>query len=168
MITKIYFSGIYLLAFLLLGYKGHAQAPEKNILQVSGEVKEPLTITLAAIDTMEKSSVIVLDKTNQAHTYSGVLLATILKKAGVTLGAELKGKNLKKYVLLKAPDGYQVVFSLAEIDPAFSNKKIILATRINGELLGTGQGPFQIIVEGEKKKTRFIRQVNHIIIQSAS
>ncbi|QNF33083.1 molybdopterin-dependent oxidoreductase [Adhaeribacter swui] len=135
--------------------------------RVEGEVTTPLTLTLTDLDKMEKTTVQATDRQNKVHSYSGVLLATILKKAGATLGEELKGENLTKYLLLEASDGYQVLFSLAEVDEAFSDKKIILANRMDGSWLKADQGPFQIIVEGEKKKARHIRQVNRLQVYFA-
>jgi DMSO/TMAO reductase YedYZ molybdopterin-dependent catalytic subunit len=141
--------------------------PDSTSFRVEGEVKIPLALTATALDQMNKTTVVATDRQNKPHTYSGVLLATILQKAGATLGEELKGVNLTKYLLLTAADGYRVLFSLAEADPVFTDKKIILATRIDGALLNADQGPFQVIVEGEKKKARHIRRVNRLQVQSA-
>jgi len=73
-----------------------------------------------------------------------------------------------KYLLIEASDGYQVLFSLAEADPAYCEKKIILANKIDGALLSSDQGLFQIILEGEKRKARFIRQVTSITVKYAN
>jgi hypothetical protein len=45
----------------------------------------------------------------------------------VTLGEKRRGKELATYVVASATDGYQVVFSLAELDPAFIANDIIVA-----------------------------------------
>jgi len=50
--------------------------------------------------------------------YEGVWLTDILRQAGVPQGESLRGRALAGYVLAVAQDGYQVVFSLAELDPA--------------------------------------------------
>ncbi|RDC62323.1 molybdopterin-dependent oxidoreductase [Adhaeribacter pallidiroseus] len=164
--------GLFLITlFIFLAWPLRIPAQTANneaTVKIAGEVKTEVTITSGELDKMKKITVVATDRNNQAQNYTGVLLATLLQKSGVTLGEELKGKNLKKYVLLEARDGYQVVFSLAEIDPVFSEKKIILANRLDGNLLNPDQGPFQIIVEGEKKKARFIRQVTRIAVHSAN
>ena len=97
----------------------------------------------------------------------GVLLATLLQKAGVTLGKDLKGKNLTKYILVGAADGYQVVFALAELDSDFTDRLIILADKVDGKLLAPGEGPFRIIVQDEKKPARCVRQVTGIRVAFA-
>jgi len=45
----------------------------------------------------------------------GVPVEQILDLAGVTTGKQLKGENLTKYLLVKCADGYEVLFSLAEL-----------------------------------------------------
>ena len=88
-----------------------------------------------------------------------MILADILQKAGVTLGENLKGKNLTKFVLAEATDGYQVIFSLAEVDKVYTDKLIIIANQVDGKPLSTIEGPYRIIISDEKKPTRLIRQV---------
>ncbi|MDR6562718.1 MULTISPECIES: hypothetical protein [unclassified Arcicella] len=58
----------------------------------------------------------------KVYKYSGVPVTEILGKAGVTLGKQLKGENLSKYHIVKAADGYEVLFSLAELDASFTDK----------------------------------------------
>lgn len=164
------FKSITLLALLLIStfpLFTQAQTSKLNSLSVTGEVKTPLTLTTKDLDKMAKTELNATDHDEKEHKYTGVELATILKQAGVTLGAELRGKNVAKFLLISAADGYRVVFSLAEVDPEFSQKKILLATRKDGSLLSESEGPFKIIIEGEKKKARFIRQINSIQIKYA-
>ena len=64
-----------------------------------------------------------------------------MKRAGAPLGRELSCKALTTYVQATAKDGYQVVFSLAELDPAFTPNEIIVADTIDGKPLFDYQGP---------------------------
>jgi hypothetical protein len=48
------------------------------------------------------------DKDDKEHQFKGVVLYEILKSAGVTLSAELRGKNLAKYVLIQAAEAIQL------------------------------------------------------------
>ena len=54
---------------------------------------------------------------------------------------------------------HRAVFALAELDPAFTDRVILLADHRDGKALSTRDGPFQIIVPGEKKHARWVRQV---------
>lgn len=164
------YKSIILLALLLISTLplfAQTQTTKSSSLSVTGEVKTSLTLTTKDLEKMVKMELKATDHDEKEHSYSGVELATILKLAGVTLGAELRGKNAAKFLLISATDGYRVVFSLAEADPEFSQKRILLATRKDGSLLPESEGPFKIIIEGEKKKARFIRQINSIQVKYA-
>jgi DMSO/TMAO reductase YedYZ molybdopterin-dependent catalytic subunit len=80
------------------------------LVKVTGELTMPLNIDKAEFQKFKQVSVVYKDKVGKDHTYSGVLLADILQKAGVTSGAALRGLNLTKYVIAEAMDGYKVVF----------------------------------------------------------
>jgi hypothetical protein len=56
-----------------------------------------------------------------------VPIQEVLAMAKFLLGKELHGKeNLSKYVLVKSADGYQVLFSLAELDASVQDKNVLL------------------------------------------
>jgi len=145
-----------------------AQTTEKQAtVKVSGEVITPLELKLADLQQFPQTTVVRKDRDGKDHTYSGVILATILQKAGVTLGKDLRGENLTKYVKVEASDGYQIIFALAELDKDFTDRTIILATQVDGNPLAAGDGPFRIIVQDEKKPARCIKQVTAIKIEFA-
>ncbi len=74
--------------------------------------------------------------------YEGVWVNEVLKRAGVPPGSELRGKALTSYVLAEAQDGFQVVFSRAELDPAFIDNEILPADTANGKPLFGAKGRF--------------------------
>jgi DMSO/TMAO reductase YedYZ molybdopterin-dependent catalytic subunit len=136
-------------------------------VKISGEVTTPLDLKLVDFQQLPQTNVIRKDRDGGDHTYSGVVLATILQKAGATLGKDLKGKNLAKYIWVEAADSYQVVFALAELDSSFTDRKIILANMMDGKPLPSGDGPFRVIVQDEKKPARCIKQVTAIKVMFA-
>jgi hypothetical protein len=62
-------------------------------------------------------------------------------------------------LLVEAADGYRVVFALAEIDPAFATREIILADKRDGKALDAKEGPLRIVAPGDKRPARWVRQV---------
>ena len=70
--------------------------------------------------TMPRETVSLPEQDGTKIEYEGVPLREILKRAGAPLGSQLRGKALTTYILAKAHDGYQVVFTLAELDLAFA------------------------------------------------
>jgi hypothetical protein len=128
-------------------------------VSITGEVRTPLVLRLADMEKLSKTKVVAKDRNDKTRSYEGVELSSLLGNAGVSLGEQLRGENLVKYLLVEAIDGYQVLFSLAEVDPAFTSRKIILAYKKDGVMLPADEGPFQIVIEGEKRKSRYARQV---------
>jgi DMSO/TMAO reductase YedYZ molybdopterin-dependent catalytic subunit len=136
-------------------------------VKISGEVTTPFDLKLADMQQFKQTNVVRKDRDGNDHTYTGVILADILQKAGATMGKDLKGENLTKFISVNASDGYQVVFALAELDKDFTDKAIILATTMDGKPLPQGDGPFRIIVQDEKKPARCIKEVTGIKVQFA-
>ncbi len=107
------------------------------------------------------------DRDNKLHEFKGVALFEVLEKAGVTTGSTLRGENLAKYLLVGAADGYEVVYSLPEIDPEFTDQVVVLAYEKDGQLLPAGEGTFRLIAPLDKKQARWVREVRTIKVQFA-
>ncbi len=130
-------------------------------LQVTGAVKQPLTFTADDLAKMPRATVKTTN--NRMETvYEGVWLHEILKRAGAPQGTELRGKALAGYVLAEAQDGYQVVFSLAELDPSFIDNEILLADTADGKPLFGPQGRFRLVVPKDKPGARSIRMLTKL------
>ncbi|HEY0968320.1 MAG TPA: hypothetical protein VGD88_13090 [Opitutaceae bacterium] len=99
-----------------------------------------------------------------SHSYAGVSMRDLLLQAGAPLGDKLRGPNLRTGVLIEAADGYAVLYALAEFDEAFSERRLLLADRKDGAALGESAAPFQLIVPGDKRGARSIRQVKSITL----
>lgn len=157
-----------LLAVLVLGLlTGAINSHAQTVLTITGEVAKPLTLQTTDLSAMTHTDVTARDKDGQERRYGGIPLADLLKQAGVTLGSELRGKNLMKFVVIRAADGYEVLFALAELDPEFAIRTILLADSVDGTPLPQGVGPYRVVVPGEKKPTRWIRDVTAIEVRWA-
>lgn len=153
-------------SFLLsaLSYDNVIAQNNNMTITVDGEVRRPLKLSVTELVSLPAYELKAKDKDGGQRTFKGVMLWAILDSAGVTLGQELRGNNLAKYVLFKASDGYEVLFSLPEIDPEFSDKVILLAYEVDGKPLALSEGPFRLVVPQDKKHARWIRQLNSIQI----
>jgi hypothetical protein len=143
-------------------------AKNQPIVKVSGEVLTPFDITASSLKDYKQTTVIRKDGDGKDHTYQGVEVYELLKKAGVTLGKDLRGENLTKYLLAEASDGYHVIFALAELDGSFADRKIIVTTNVDGHPLPANEGPFRIIVADEKMPARCIRQLTSLMVKFAN
>jgi len=137
------------------------------VVKVSGEVSTPLSLSAADLSKMPRTTAMLHDRDGKSHTYTGTPIREILTRAGVTTGPQLRRENLSKYLLVKCADGYEVLFSLAELDSSFTDRVIILSDTLDGGPLPIGKGPFRLIVPGEKKPARSSFQVTEMVIRFA-
>jgi hypothetical protein len=135
-------------------------------LTVSGDVKMPISLTVAVFKSLPRTRVEVKDDTGTV-VYEGVLVGEILKRAGAPLGGELRGDALASYVVASATDGYRVVFSLAELDPALTNNTIIVADTVDGKPLFADQGPFRIVAPKDARPARGVRMLERLNVVRA-
>jgi len=145
-----------------------AQAPQpqagSSTLTVSGDIAAPLMLKAEDLAAMPREKVTIPDQDGTQVEYEGVPLREILKKAGAPLGNQLRGKALATYVLAKAHDGYQVVFTLGELDASFGNAKIIVADKRDGKPLFGYQGPFRLVCPDDKAGARSVRMLETLEI----
>lgn len=141
---------------------GPALAQSPGTLAITGAVEHPLNLQLSDLEKMPHTSVDVKDHDGSSATYEGVSLAELLKAAGVPQGEKLRGPGMATYILAQAKDGYRVVFALPELDPGFTEAKVIVAFTRNGKPLAEGQGPLRIIVPQDKRPARWIRMLERI------
>jgi DMSO/TMAO reductase YedYZ molybdopterin-dependent catalytic subunit len=91
--------------------------------------------------------------------FDGVPLIEILRAAGAPTGEALRGPALALYVRITAADGYRAVFALGELDPSTGNRGAILADAKDGKPLDDKDGPLRVIVPGDRRPARWVRQV---------
>ena len=140
-----------------------AQVEARAGLTVAGDISRPLVLAAEDLAKMPRASVSYSEH-GPPVKYEGVLLYEILKRAGAPLDDQLRGKALASYVLAEARDGYQVVYALAEFDPAYNDRQILVADTANGKPLESSQAPFRIVVPTEKKAARSIRMLERITV----
>src|SRR5579862_4427798 len=151
-----------LVLLLSIPANAFAQASPAVALRVVGEVPNHLELSVTDIAAFPRHTIRVTDDKGAQVEYGGVPVAEILKKAGAPLGKKLKGPNLAVGVVASASDGYRVLFSLTEFDPAFSDRVILLADQRDGKPLDTREGPLRFIVPGDKRHARWIRGLTTI------
>jgi DMSO/TMAO reductase YedYZ molybdopterin-dependent catalytic subunit len=160
-----YFSGTLLLAAFSLGLaSAQATAPGAAAaeLNIRGDIPEPVVLKAADLAQMPRETVSVADQDGTQISYEGVPLREILKKAGIPLGKDLRGKVLASYILARAHDGYQVLFSLGELGADFGNETILVADKRDGKPLFGYQGPLRLVCPNDKAGARSVRMLESI------
>jgi len=124
-----------------------------------GEIDAPITLTLQELEALPQVTVEGTPHGGTASRYTGPTLQAVLTPARLPAGPALRGSEMMRYVVVEAADGYRALFALAELDSEFRAATPILALSQNGEPLGDDDGPFQVVVPGENRHARWVRQV---------
>jgi DMSO/TMAO reductase YedYZ molybdopterin-dependent catalytic subunit len=141
-------------------------AEPKPVLAVTGEVPRPERYTLEQLQKLPIARIKARDQDGGEAEYAGVTVEELLRRAGLPLGEHLRGPALAKAVVVHAADGYQALLSLAEFDPGMTDRQTLLAWSRNNKPLPMSQGPLRLIVSGEKRPARWVRQVTAIEVIS--
>lgn len=139
-----------------------APAPPPG-LAVSGRVAHPRTYSAADLAALPVVTVAVPASAKPDApkvSYAGTLLWPMLDAAG---WLDLPGRktHLQHLILVRGSDGYAVGVSIAELDPGFEGKQIILATMQDGKPLS----PPELVVPGDKRAGRRVHGVVAIEVQ---
>jgi molybdopterin-dependent oxidoreductase-like protein protein len=94
--------------------------------------------------------------------FEGPSLVELLKSVGVKFGEDLKGKRAPTVAVCDAADGYRVVITLLEIDPATTDRVAIVADTRDGKPLDAKQGPYRLVIPSDNREIRWIRNLQEI------
>jgi DMSO/TMAO reductase YedYZ molybdopterin-dependent catalytic subunit len=139
---------------------GWSQAPAAGdaTLAVGGSVARALTLAVAELKTMPRTTVTVTQEGRSA-TYEGVALSEILRRAGAPQGQALSGAALALAVLATGADGYRAVFALADADPTLTVGDLLVADTMDGRPLADTAGPLRLVAPHDARPARSVRQL---------
>jgi len=150
-----------LVAALILAMLMARPALAQRTIAVTGPDGATNTVNL---EEFARQTIVTSDR-GLRTTFTGVAVRDVLAKAGVSLGEALRGKALSRVIIARAPDGYQVTYAIAEVDAAFTDHVIIIADQRDGRSLLPDTGPLQIVVPGDKRPARWVRQVSALEVR---
>jgi DMSO/TMAO reductase YedYZ molybdopterin-dependent catalytic subunit len=140
---------------------------------LSGDVSTPATYTLSKLQALTQQT-----ETATYHgpsgavtdTYTGVTLWNLITASGLVTDAAIKNDVLRKYALVTGTDGYEAIFPLGEIDPAFGNQPDLVAFSDTGGELGIGgpDGFARIVVPGDTAGGRYVSNIASIQVIDAT
>lgn len=94
----------------------------------------------------------------------GVPVAALLRAAGAMPAGPLRGAQLGRYVQVDGRGGGRVLFALAEFDPTLGARAAFLVDRCGGAPLDAGDGPLRLVVPGDARPARWLRQVRAVTV----
>ena len=128
-------------------------------IEVVGLVTNPGPISISELQTLPTETVEVTFESGgspEAHTYTGVRLSDVLEHVGVAGDPATHNPLLRRYLIVTAKDGYQIVVSGGELDPNFGNAPMLLAWELDGAPLSPQDGPLRLVVPGDLRGGRYI------------
>jgi len=153
------------LAFVLLLATASAAAQQSGdslLVDVGGRITVLHSLAGLPRDTL---SMAIHD--GPARRYSGVHLLALLQHAGFA-GARLRGAALAQYFAVEASDGYRVSFGVGELDTALVDHALLLADSVDGGPLPANEGPWRLIVGGDRHSARSVRMVTAILVRDVA
>jgi len=88
-------------------------------------------------------------------TYSGVRLWTLLERAGGLAG--MPRERVAQVLFATGRDGYTAALALAEVDPAFEGKAVLIAATADGHSMA--DSGLRLVVPGDQRGGRSVRDV---------
>ena len=131
------------------------RAPGSLAMRVDGQESVLLAADLATLPRHEQR--VTLDGTDQTATVSGVRLWDLLQRARVPSPTASGRQRAVMYIRLTGSDGQNAVVSLAEIDPSFTKRVVLVADRRNGQPLAAAEGPWRVFIPDDLRHARWIR-----------
>ena len=101
----------------------------------------------------------------ESQTFTGALLWDLLQSRGILVDTTIKNDILRKIIVVTGSDGYEAVFGAGEISPNFGGDQILIAYLVNGQSLGSSQGPTRIVAPGDKEGGRFVSLIETIDVR---
>jgi Collagen triple helix repeat (20 copies) len=147
------------------GDPGIAPPTTPGSVGVVGDVASSLIIDAALLDALPQHTVNVSFNVGGGapvpHTFTGPLLLDVLAAAGPRFDPTIKNDRLRHFISVTASDGYRALLGYGEIDPAFENKQVLLATTQDGS--PTTGGP-RLAVPGDAGGGRYVTGVVQVYL----
>ena len=120
---------------------------------------------LAHMPAVETHVSFLTEHGTEAADYNGATLWSVLRQLDLITSTNPRDRE-KQAIVVTGHDGYEVVLAMAEIDPAFEGKQIVLADQVNGHSMPAGE--IRLVVPGDRHGGRSVRDVARIEVQNVA
>ncbi len=169
---------LFFLVVWAIGISMAHSAPPSGAVEISGSVPAPSDWTVERIrkELADQIKPVQYSSRGDKHTSNCVPLIALLKAADVDTEmkmdpkADPKTKNrlMRLIAVIRASDGYSVVFSLAEISPSIGKTTVWVALDIDGQDLPPRDAPMKLIVPTDGMPARSVHALQTITILDES
>jgi hypothetical protein len=117
---------------------------------VSGEVAQNAIFNSSSLAALPQNTLTV-----GGDVYTGVYLWDLINSLGIITDPSVKNDILSLYVLATGSDGYEVAFSMGELNPLFGNMPDLVALTLNGQPIDQN-GFARIIAPNDVRRGRWV------------
>jgi hypothetical protein len=156
---------LLLLAVAPFAPRAESVEPQLAVRLADGSQK---TFSLADLLRLPVESAPARLRDGAPFTVRGVSVTTLLRLAGLDLGANLGAAQVVGHALVaRGADGYRAVFGLAEVDPHFGHPPVLVCwAEADGSALPARAGPLQLVQTAESRPGRWVRQLVSLEVKS--
>ncbi len=131
-------------------------------LDISGAVAHPLSLSVDDVRQKYAAHTVAIQFQNDDRIFSasftGARLLDLLHTAGIN------EDDPKLRVMARAADGFRCLIRWHEINPATSDRLILVAYEQDGGPLPVEDGPMRLIVPGDEKGRRYLRSLASLTV----
>ena len=143
-----------------------------NQFRLNGQVQNPDRFRFIDLQYRPSAQLIVSYFSGASglvtKTYIGVPLIDLLNDAVIIADPSQKNDILRKYVVVRATDCYEVIVAVAELLSTFGHQQVLVAFETgDGQPLDATEGMARLVVPGDKAGGRFVSNITTITVRSA-
>lgn len=143
-------------------------------VEVLGDLPKTGKLTVADLEALGPESA-KWSAGGKSYTALGVPLWKVLDKFGFSAGGMSKGlkpadkrAGWKKVLVVTARDGFQAVFSCAELFPSVGRTRALLVFKLDGQPLPADTGPMRIAPLSDKEASRAVYGIARLQVYDLS
>jgi hypothetical protein len=140
-----------------------ALAGDVQLLAPGGRAQHLDAVVLAQMPSVQVHVPFLTEHGTETADNTGAMLWSVLQQLGLISSANPRDWE-KQTIIVTGRDGYAVVLAMAEIDPAFEGKEIVLADQVDGHPI-PGSG-LRLVVPGDRRGGRSVRDVVRIGVRN--
>ncbi len=160
------------LALLPTGTVALEASPAPSV-RVDGSLPKTGTVSVAELERLGPVT-LAWTAHGETHQVKGVRVDNVLAHFGFTPGPmgkdvplSQKVKGYRQVLVATARDGFQAVFSCAEVSEGMGQTVALLAWEVDGKPLTSDVGPFRLVVLTDGMPSRSIRQLERLRVLDA-
>lgn len=120
-----------------------------------------VTLDSARLAAMPRVAFEAMDH-GASKRFEGIAVTTLLRAAEAGPVDSLRGAALRRALVFVGRDGYTGLIALPELDTGLGGTKVYVVDREDGTPLSAEHGPWRIIVVGDSRAARWVRQLARI------